>query len=145
MWVPTVLHKWELSRLLCTLFILLEVRCWKNLCVPLYGVPYLFDWSVEAQFVCAHAQLLQQCLPLCYSMEYIALQGPLSIGFSRQEYWGCHAILLFQGSNLHLLCALPAELSGKRMKHIGVLHILSCFLHYLFVCFLFISSYYSIF
>ena len=38
----------------------------------------------------------------------VAQQVPLSMGFSRQEYWsGCHAlhqgIFLTQGSNLHLL------------------------------------------
>ena len=34
-----------------------------------------------------HAQLLQLCLTLCDSMDYIACQAPLSMGFSRQEYW----------------------------------------------------------
>ena len=39
----------------------------------------------------------------------VAHQAPLSLGFSRQEYWrGLHALLqgIFptQGSNLHLLC-----------------------------------------
>ena len=41
----------------------------------------------------------------------VAHQAPLSMGFSRQEYWsGCHSLLqgifLTQGSNLHLLCLL---------------------------------------
>ena len=34
-----------------------------------------------------HAQLLQLCLTLCDSMDYIACQAPLSMGFYRQEYW----------------------------------------------------------
>ena len=54
-----------------------------------------------------------------------SLQAPLSMGFSRQEYWsGCHFLLqrifLIQGSKLFLLCFLPwqsssllLELSGK--------------------------------
>ena len=40
----------------------------------------------------------------------VALQGPLSTGFSRQEYWSCHFLLqgIFptQGLNLRLLCPL---------------------------------------
>ena len=39
-----------------------------------------------------------------------AFQAPLSMGFSRQEYWSRHALLqgvfLTQGSNTHLLCLL---------------------------------------
>ena len=27
------------------------------------------------------------CLTLCISMDYIARQAPLSMGFSRQEHW----------------------------------------------------------
>ena len=37
--------------------------------------------------VCMHAMLLYSCPTLCNSVEYIALQAPLSMGFSRQEYW----------------------------------------------------------
>ena len=33
------------------------------------------------QQMCAHDQLLESCLTLCDLMD------PLSIGFSRQEYW----------------------------------------------------------
>ena len=56
---------------------------------------------------------------------YIAHQVPLSMGFSRQEYWsGCHALLqgifLTQGWNPNLLCllnwqagSLPLSPSGK--------------------------------
>ena len=29
----------------------------------------------------------QLCLTLCDPMDYIAYQAPLSMGFSRQEYW----------------------------------------------------------
>ena len=46
-----------------------------------------------------------------------SLPGPLSMGFSRQEYWsGCHALLqgIFptQGSNLHLLYLLHWQLGS---------------------------------
>ena len=32
-------------------------------------------------------KLLQSCLTLCDPMDYIAPQTPLSVEFSRQEYW----------------------------------------------------------
>ena len=34
-----------------------------------------------------HAKLLQSCLTLCDPVNYIACQAPLSMEFSRQEYW----------------------------------------------------------
>ena len=34
-----------------------------------------------------HAKLLQSCLILCDPVDPIAHQAPLSMGFSRQEYW----------------------------------------------------------
>ena len=34
-----------------------------------------------------HAKSLQSCLTLYDPMDCIALQAPLSMGFSRQEYW----------------------------------------------------------
>ena len=33
------------------------------------------------------AKSLQSCPTLCDPMDYTALQGPLSMGFSRREYW----------------------------------------------------------
>ena len=40
----------------------------------------------------------------------VAFQAPLPMGFSRQEYWSCHALLhgifLTQESNPHLFCLL---------------------------------------
>ena len=35
-----------------------------------------------------HACLAQSCLTLCDSMDFIPPQAPLSMGFSRQDYWG---------------------------------------------------------
>ena len=60
---------------------------------------------LERLCVCA-----QSCLILCNSMD-CSLQAPLSMGFSRQEYWrGCHFLLqgifLAQGSNPCPLCLL---------------------------------------
>ena len=51
------------------------------------------------------------CVWLFVTLWTEALQAPLSMGFSRQEYWsGCHALLqeifLDQGSNPRLLCLL---------------------------------------
>ena len=36
--------------------------------------------------VCLHAKSLQSCLTLCNSIT-VACQAPLSMGFSRQQYW----------------------------------------------------------
>ena len=63
----------------------------------------------------------QLCPTLCYPVDYIALQAPLSVGFSRQEYWsGCHFLLQgtfpTQGSNqglLHCRQILQSEPPGK--------------------------------
>ena len=61
---------------------------------------------------------MRACVFSCFSHVWffvtpwtVAHQSPLSIGFSRQEYWsGCHFIIqgvfLTQGSNLHLLWLL---------------------------------------
>ena len=58
--------------------------------------------QVFPHFKCVNANSLQYCLTVAIH------QAPLSMGFSRQEYWlGCHALLqgIFQtqGSNLHVL------------------------------------------
>ena len=39
----------------------------------------------SANYACVHAKLLQLCLTLCNPMDH---QAPLSMGFSRQKYWG---------------------------------------------------------
>ena len=61
--------------------------------------------------MCLPAKSLHSCLTLCNGHLWtVACQAPLSVGFSRQEYWsgvGCHAFLKgifqIQGSNLSLL------------------------------------------
>jgi len=42
--------------------------------------------SIKLYCVCA-CSVTQSCLTLCDPMDYIACQAPLSMGFSRQEYW----------------------------------------------------------
>ena len=37
-------------------------------------------------YACVHAKLLQSCLTLV-TLWTVACQAPLSLGFSRQEYW----------------------------------------------------------
>ena len=37
--------------------------------------------------LCMHVKLLQLCLTLCDPLDCVARQAPLSMGFSRQEYW----------------------------------------------------------
>ena len=37
--------------------------------------------------MCGHSKLLQSCPTHCNPMDYTALQPPLSVEFSRQEYW----------------------------------------------------------
>ena len=54
-------------------------------------------------------------------------QAPLSMGFSRREYWrGCHALLqgIFptQGSNLTLQCLLHWQASSLPLSHVGSPH-----------------------
>ena len=44
----------------------------------------LFNSDVHA---CVPVNLLKLCLTLYDSMDYITHQAPLSMGFSRQEYW----------------------------------------------------------
>ena len=39
------------------------------------------------QFACMPAQSLQSYLTLCDTLGYAACKAPLSMGFSRQEYW----------------------------------------------------------
>ena len=36
---------------------------------------------------CMHAKPLLSCMTLCDPMDCIACQAPLSMGFSRREYW----------------------------------------------------------
>ena len=69
--------------------------------------------------MCASAKSLQSCPTLCDPVGSVGCQAPLSMGFSRQEYWGgCYALL--QGNlpnpgiepvSLSLLHRQPGSLS----------------------------------
>ena len=37
--------------------------------------------------ICLHVLVAESCPTLCNRMDYIAHQAPLSMEFSRQEYW----------------------------------------------------------
>ena len=53
--------------------------------------------------LCVRARSLQSCLTLCDPMDY-SLQAPLSMGFSRQEYWS------------GLPCPSPGDLSDPGIE-----------------------------
>ena len=61
--------------------------------------------KAEMRFICAcvHAKSLQSCPALCDPMDN-ACQAPLSIGFSKQEYWS------------GLPCPLPGDLPDPGIK-----------------------------
>ena len=62
-------------------------------------------------FLCTDMRVCVQscfcCVPLFLTLWTVTYQAPLSMGFSRQEYWSGYAlfqgIFLTQGSSLHLL------------------------------------------
>ena len=58
-------------------------KTWKVNCIK-KKKDFLEKLILSEGFHCLHAQL---CLTLCDSMDYIAHQAPLSMGYSRQEYW----------------------------------------------------------
>ena len=65
----------------------------------------LEDTIFQQLHACSHFR----CVGLFATLSTLACQAPLSMGFSRQEYWSVlHALLqgifLTQGLNLHLLC-----------------------------------------
>ena len=67
-----------------------------------------------------HAKSLQLCLTLV-TLWTIVLQAPLSMGFSRQEYWSaCHAFLQgifpMQGLNPCLLCLLHWQVGSLPLE-----------------------------
>ena len=75
-------------------------------------VAWLSD--VGTLYMCS---VVQSCPPLCNPLD-CSPRAPLSMGFSRQEYWsGCHfphqGIFPTQAWNLHLLCLLQLNYSGS--------------------------------
>ena len=66
------------------------------------------------------------CVPLFATLWTVAHQAPLSLGFSRQEYWSglpCSplGVLLTQGSNLRHLNLLPCRWTLYPLSHPGAL------------------------
>ena len=51
-----------------------------------------------------HAQLLQSCIQLFVTLWTVAHQAPLSMRFSRKEYWS------------ELLCSSPVDLPNRGIK-----------------------------
>ena len=75
------------------------------------------------QCMCVCAQLLSH-VRLFETSWTVSHQAPLSIGFSRQEYWnGCHFLLqgifLTQGSNPCLLCLQHRQVGSLPLLHLG--------------------------
>ena len=73
---------------------------------------------------CVHAKSLRR-VPSFATLQTIAHQAPLSIGFSRQEYWSglpspLQVVFLTQGSNLYLLCLLHWQV-GSLLIDLGCL------------------------
>ena len=50
-----------------------------------YWCLFVFSW--HSSHVWVHAKLLQSCSILCAMLGTVSRQAPLSMGFSRQEYW----------------------------------------------------------
>ena len=80
--------------------------------------------------VCVHAQLLQLCLTLCHA--------PLSMGFSRQEYWSGFPCIppgdlpnpgIKPGSPALQVDSLPLSHEGDPHIHISIFFFLRFFSH----------------
>ena len=61
---------------------------WIGSSVPFFWIPYIciIVWCLFFFFL-LHAKSLQSCPTLCNPMDCSPCQAPLSMGFSRQEYW----------------------------------------------------------
>ena len=55
-------------------------------CTTAFGILQYSFFKLQLKYMCEHAQSLQSCWTLC-DLWTIASQAPLSMGFSRQEYW----------------------------------------------------------
>ena len=96
------------------------------------GMDALIKYTNTVLCMCEHAQLLESCPTLCDPVDCTVAappKSPLSMGFSRQEYWSglpCPppGIFLTQGSNPCLLClldwqadSLPLAPPGNFLNH----------------------------
>ena len=88
----------------------------------------LFHQSLQSiYFLCSvgvvGSWVAKSCPTLCNPTD-LARQVPLSVGFSRQEYWSglpcpLPGIVLTQGSNLDLLCFLYWQADSLSLSHLG--------------------------
>ena len=72
-----LIQLWSLQRLGIYMSVYLSIHL--SVCLSIHLFIYL---SIYLSVLCA-----QSCLTLCNPMDCIACQVPLSMGFSRQEYW----------------------------------------------------------
>ena len=92
-------------------------------------IPKGTEFSRDGRFIVSLSVCvlsLESCPPLC-NVWTVALQAPLSVGFSRQNTWvGCHALLQgmlpSQGLNPQLLCLLHWQGSALPLVPLGKLH-----------------------
>ena len=109
----------------------------KNLKLSLFSLLKKKNLMKISPTACVHVKSLQSCLTLCHPMD-LARQAPLSMGFSRQEYWSglpCPSPgdLADPGVKLHLLNllhwqggSLPLVPSGKPHHPLKVSQIGEC-------------------
>ena len=107
--------------------------------------------EVKSDSRCVRAKSLQLCLTLCNPMDNIAWQTPLSMGFSKQEYWSglpcppsgdlpdpeieprSPVSSAFQVESLPLSCCKPLIL-GAQLKFVFYLCLCLCMFMCLCMC-----------
>ena len=99
--VPSILYPaWNLDGQFVSYMILYMFQCHS----PKSSHPLLLPQSPKLSCACVCYKLLQSYLTLCDPMDCIARQAPLSMGFSRQEYWS------------GVPCPPPGDLPDPEMK-----------------------------
>ena len=78
--------------------IFIDSNLWLDLAVYERDIDIVYEGAQDCMCL-----VVQSCLSLCNAMD-LAHQAPLSLGFSRQEYWG------------GLPCPLPGNLSDPGIK-----------------------------
>ena len=94
-----------------------------HICICIYIYVQLYPCTHIHTLACVHDQSLSH-VRLFATPWTVACQAPLSMGFSRQEYWsGLHFLLqgIFQtqGLNAHLLCLLNWQANCLLLSHLG--------------------------
>ena len=67
------------------------------------------ETALKKNKIHVHAKILQLHLILCNPLDYTACQPPLSVGFSRQRYWG------------GLPCPPPGDLPESGIEYMSLL------------------------